>query len=54
MFNPPKSPWMGGTMETLVKITKRRLKAVAKDRLLHEDVLYTLLLDIESIVNSRP
>ena len=45
---------MGGTMETLVKITKRRLKAVAKDRLLHEGVLYTLLLDIESIVNSRP
>ena len=54
MFNPPKSPWMGGTMEALVKITKRCLKAVVKDRLLHEDALHTLLLEIESIVNSRP
>ena len=31
MFNPPKSPWMGGTMEALIKITKRCLKAVVKD-----------------------
>ena len=30
------------------------LKAVVKDRLLHEDTLHTLLLEIESIVNSRP
>ena len=45
---------MGGAMEALVKITKRCLKAVVKDRLLHEDTLHTLLLEIESIVNSRP
>ena len=36
------------------KITKGRLKAVVKDRLLHEDTLHTLLLEIERIVNSRP
>ena len=42
MFNLPKSPWMGGTMEALVKITKRCLKAVVKDRLLYEDALHTL------------
>ena len=30
------------------------LKAVVKDQLLHEDTLHTLLLEIESIVNSRP
>ena len=54
MFNPPKSPWMGGAMETLIKITKRCLKAVVKDRLLHEDTLHMLLLKIEIIVNSRP
>ena len=54
MFNPPKSPWMGWAMVALVKITKGRLKAVVKDRLLHEDTLHTLLLEIERIVNSRP
>ena len=54
MFILSKGPWMGGAMEALVKITKRCSKAVAKDRLLHEDALYTLLLKTESIVNSRP
>ena len=54
MFNPPKTPWMSGAMEALVKITKRCLKAVIKDRLLHENALHTLLLETERIVNSRP
>ena len=54
MFNPPKSPWMGGAMEALIKITKGCLKAVVKDQLLHEDALHMLLLEIECIVNSRP
>ena len=47
MFNPPKTPWMSGAMEALVKITKRCLKAVIKDRLLHENALHTLLLETE-------
>ena len=41
MFNPPKGSWIGGALEALVKITERRLKAVVKDRLLHEDALCT-------------
>ena len=54
MFNPPKSPWVVVAMEALVNITKSYLKAVVKDRLLHEDTLHMLLLQTESIVNSRP
>ena len=54
MLNPPKSSWMVGAMEALVKITKGCLKAVVKDQLLHEDALDMLLLEIESIVNNRP
>ena len=54
MFNPPKSQWMGGALDALVKITKGCLKAVVKDWLLHEGALHTLLLEVESIVNSRP
>ena len=45
---------MGGAMEALLKITKRCLKAVVKYQLLHEDALDTLLIETESIVNSRP
>ena len=54
MFNPPKSPWVVVAMEALVNITKSYLKAVVEDRLLHEDALHMLLLETESIVNSRP
>ena len=54
MSNPPRSSWMRGVLEALVKTTKRCLKAVVKDRLLQEDALHTLLSEIESIVNSRP
>ena len=60
MFDPPKSPWMGGVMQSVVEVTKKRLKSVVKDRLLHDtlhktqDTLHTLLLEIKSIVNSRP
>ena len=54
MFNPPKSPWMGGAMEALEKTIKGCLKAVVKDWLFLEDALHTLLLEIETIVNSRP
>ena len=54
MFNPPKCPWMGEAIEASLKITKRILKTVDKYRLLHENALHTLLLEFESIVNSRP
>ena len=53
-FNPPASPWMGGVWESLVKITKKSLKAVVRDRMLHEDALTTVLCEVESILNSRP
>ena len=31
-FIPPISPWMGGAWEITVKLTKRALKTVTKDR----------------------
>ena len=46
MLNPPKSPWIVRAMEAVVKTTKRCLKAVVNDRLLHEDALHALLLEI--------
>ena len=54
MFNPPKIQWMGGSMEILVKITKGCLKAAVKNGLLQEDTLYTILIETESLENSRP
>ena len=53
MFNTTRSPCMAGAMVALIKITKRCLTALVKNRLLHEDILHTVLLETESIVNSR-
>ena len=41
-------------MEPMVKVTKRALKAVIKERTFTDDALYTFMTEEESTVNSRP
>ena len=41
-------------MEPMVKVTKRALKAVIKERTFTDDALYTIMTEVESTVNSRP
>ena len=53
-FNSPSSPWMRGSWKSFVKLTKRSLKSVLKDRPVYEDSLRTLLIDIEFTLNSCP
>ncbi|XP_057310467.1 uncharacterized protein LOC130648433 [Hydractinia symbiolongicarpus] len=53
-FNPPFSPWMNGAMESMVKITKRALKATVRDRVFTEEELRTFLTEVEATINSRP
>ena len=45
---------MSGAMESMVKVTKRALKAVIKERTFTDDALYTIMTEVESTVNSRP
>ena len=54
LFNPPCSPWMPGARESMVKLTIRALKTIAKERTFTDDALYTVMTEIESTVNSRP
>ena len=51
-FNPPVAPWMGGAMESMVKLTKRALRATMGDRMFNEEALHTFLLEVESTLNS--
>ncbi|XP_063371441.1 uncharacterized protein LOC134659686 isoform X1 [Cydia amplana] len=51
---PPGNPSAGGAWERLVGSVKTALKVVLKERAPHEEVLHTLLLESEHIVNSRP
>ena len=53
-FNPPSSPWMGGVWESLIKSVKRALGVVLKDRIFTNKTLYTIMCQIEAILNQRP
>lgn len=53
-FIPPHSPHFGGLWEAGVKSTKHHLKRVAGKVPLTFECLYTLLVQVEAILNSRP
>ncbi|XP_036146036.1 uncharacterized protein LOC118646691 [Monomorium pharaonis] len=53
-FIPAHSPHFGGIWEAGVKSTKHHLKRVAGNAILTYEELYTLLVQIEAILNSRP
>lgn len=53
-FNPPAAPHQGGVWESLVKCAKRALKAMLKDRTVTEEVLQSAIVEVESLLNSRP
>ncbi|XP_055589771.1 uncharacterized protein LOC129741962 [Uranotaenia lowii] len=54
-FNPPATPHMGGPWERMVRSVKTAMDAIA-DHPQHpsDEVLETVVLEAESIVNSRP
>ncbi|GBP86579.1 hypothetical protein EVAR_69099_1 [Eumeta japonica] len=53
-FIPSGAPNMGGVWERLVRSVKTALAATLRERSRREEVLHTLLLEAEHIVNSRP
>lgn len=53
-FIPPSSPHFGGLWEAGVKSIKHHLKRVTKNTNLDFEEFYTLLTQIESVLNSRP
>ncbi|XP_075241673.1 uncharacterized protein LOC142336649 [Convolutriloba macropyga] len=54
VFKPPAAPHFGGSWERLVQIFKLSLYKVIGSRTLSEDILWTLVCEIESNMNSRP
>ena len=53
-FNPPLSPWMGGSWESLIKSLKRALRAISTDRIFTDETLRPYLCEVESILNKHP
>ena len=54
LFNPPDAPHMGGAWERLIQSVKKALSTVLNEQAPTEEVLYTVLVEIEHSVNSRP
>ena len=53
-FNPPLAPYFGGVWEREIKSAKASLQVVLKDQVLTEEVLMTVLIEVEGILNSKP
>lgn len=53
-FNLEAAPWQGGFWERLIRSVKSCLKKTIRNAKLSYDELYTVLLEIELILNNRP
>ena len=53
-FNPPTASHMGGVWERLVASVKRSLRVVLGNQIVSDEVLATVLVEVESVLNSRP
>lgn len=53
-FNPPNAPHFGGAWEREVRSIKSGLQVAVGSQSVPEDVLYTTLVEVEGILNSKP
>lgn len=53
-FNPPHAPHMGGLWEANIKSFKTHLNRVVGNQILTYEELNTVIVQIESVLNSRP
>ena len=53
-FNVEKAPWWGGAFERMVQSTKRLLRKIIGASKLTFDELMTAIIEVESLLNSRP
>ncbi|XP_074641239.1 uncharacterized protein LOC141898989 [Tubulanus polymorphus] len=54
MFNPPAAPHFGGVFETMIRSSKRAIKAVIGTADVTDEELLTVITGAESLLNSRP
>ena len=53
-FNLARAPWWGGLFERLIRSTKRCLRKCVRNYTLTYEEFYTVLVDIEGALNTRP
>jgi len=53
-FNPPAASHMGGSWERLIRSVRRILSALFTSQSISDEILLTVMAEVESIINSRP
>ncbi|XP_076733061.1 uncharacterized protein LOC143413643 [Maylandia zebra] len=53
-FNPPHAPHFGGAWEREIRSVKSALQVALKGQAVPEDLLLTVLIEVEGILNSKP
>ena len=53
-FNPPTASHMGGAWERMIRSIRRIFGALLKGQTLTDELLTTLMAEVEGIINSRP
>ncbi len=53
-FNPPSAPHFGRAWEREVRSVKTALRIILRDQSVPEPVLYTVLVEVEGILNAKP
>ena len=53
-FNPPSASHFGEVWERLIRSTRRILSALTSQQVVSDDTLTTLMVEVESVMNSRP
>lgn len=53
-FNPPAGSHRGGSWKWLIRSVRKILNITAKEQVLDEEGLHTLLCEEEGVINSRP
>lgn len=54
IFNPPGSPHFGGCWEREIRSLKTALQVIIGAQIVTEEVLHTVLIEIEGMLNSKP
>lgn len=53
-FNPPSASHMGGVWERLIRSIRKILKALLGQQLVNDEMLRTVMAEVQGILNSRP
>ena len=53
-FNLPAASYAGGVWERMICLIRITLRSLLGNQLVHDEILLTLIMEVEKILNNRP